>query len=348
MNIARIRFALIGAGSIAQSYLKIFADSNLAQLVAVADSNVEAAARTCDGLESRVFDSHISLLRGCDIDAAVICTPPSTHAPIAIDMLRCGKHVLCETPLSTDVASARRMLHVASRAGVQLAMASKFRYVGDMVQAQAFIESGLLGDVLTFENSFTSHAPMARRWHSNPIVSGGGVIIDNGTHSLDILRYLCGPVCSVAAYEGVRVQALPVEDTAHVVARTTRGVLASIDLSWSCNQETDKYLRVCGTEGALALGWARSKYRHGDGHSWISFGSGYSKLDALRDNLDNFCRAARGEERLLITPEEALASVEVVAAAYRALRCDRWIATDTESGASTIGSPELASVSLAR
>ncbi|HEV2037168.1 MAG TPA: Gfo/Idh/MocA family oxidoreductase, partial [Candidatus Eremiobacteraceae bacterium] len=277
----KIRFAMIGAGSIAQAYVKAFAASETSELVAVVDTNVEAAVRTADVFGCRVFDSHASLLRAGGFDAALICTPPASHAPIALDLLRCGIHILCEKPFSTDVASARRMLHVAARVGVKLTMASKFRYVGDVIQAQAFIAGGLLGDVLTFENSFTSHVAMAGRWHANPVVSGGGVIIDNGTHSVDILRYLCGPLTAVAAYEGVQVQKLAVEDTAHVVARTSRGVLGSIDLSWSCNQETDSYLRVCGTEGAINLGWARSKYRHGDGHSWISFGSGYNKFDAL-------------------------------------------------------------------
>ncbi len=189
---------------------------------------------------------------------------------------------------------------------------------------------------------------MAGRWHANPAVSGGGVIIDNGTHSIDILRYLCGPVTAVAAYEGARVQQLPVEDTAHVVARTSLGVLASIDLSWSCNQETDNYLRVCGTQGAITLGWARSRYRHGEGNGWISFGSGYNKFDALREQLDNFCRSLRGEEQLLITQQDALASVEAIAAAYRSLRCDRWIPIDSMEESPTMPVPELVPVAAAR
>jgi predicted dehydrogenase len=341
---SKTRFALVGAGSIAQAYLKAFEVSETAELVAVADTNLEAAARAADALGCRVFDSHTSLLRSCRFDAALICTPPASHAPIALDLLRCGIHVLCEKPFSLDVASARRMLHVAERVGVKLTMASKFRYVGDVIQAQAFIASGLLGDVLTFENSFTSSVQMAGRWHANPAISGGGVVIDNGTHSVDLLRYLCGPVTAIAAYEGTRVQQLPVEDTAHMVARTTRGVLGSIDLSWSCNQETDSYLRVCGTKGAITLGWARSKFRHGDAHGWISFGSGYSKVEALRDQLDNFCRSLSGEEGLLITPEDALASVATIAAAYRSLRCDRWIAVHSVDDAPAAMLPELAQV----
>jgi len=345
---SKIRFAVIGAGSAAQAYLSTFQSSERAELVAVADTNLEAAVRAADHFGCRVFESHTSLLRAHGFDAAVICTPPSSHAPIALDLLRCGIHVLCEKPFAVDVASARRMLHVAQRFGVKVTMASKFRYVSDVIQAKAFIASGLLGDVLTFENSFTLSAPMAARWHASAATSGGGVVIDKGTHSVDILRYLCGPVTAIAAYEGARVQQLPVEDTAHLVARTSTGVLGSIDLSWSCDQETDSYVRVSGTGGSLTLGWARSKLRYGDAHRWISFGSGYNKTDALRDQLDNFCRSLHGEEELLITSEDALASVTTIAAAYRSLRCDRWIAIDSLTDEHAPRLPELMSGRAAR
>jgi len=240
------------------------------------------------------------------------------------------------------------MLRTAERAGLTLSMASQFRYVGDVIQARAFIASGLLGDVLTFENSFTSQVAMAGRWHANPVVSGGGVIMDLGTQSVDLLRYLCGPVTAVAAYEGARSQNLGVEDTAHVVARTSLGVLASIDLSWSCNYACDSYLRICGTKGQLDLGWTRSRLRHGDALGWVSFGIGYAKTDALRAQLDNFCRSVRGEEQLVMTPDDALASVDTIGAAYRSLRCDRWISVEpTQEGRAFVVS-EVAPLEVAQ
>jgi predicted dehydrogenase len=342
-----VRFALVGAGAIGERYAPVFAESRIAELVAVVDLNLEAAARIADGFGCRIFDSHASLLRAGGFDAAVICTPPSTHAFITLDLLRCGIHVLCEKPLSIEVASARRMLHVAERTGVQLAMGTKFRYVGDIIQAKAFIASGLLGDVLACENSFASTLAMAGHWHANPSIGGGGVIIDKGTDSVDLLRYVCGPLTAIAAYEGARVQKLAVEDTAHVVARTATGVLGSIDLSWSCNLEDDNYLRIYGTGGAISLGWARSRFRRGSHDAWVSFGSGYDRHTALCAQLDNFCRSLRGEETLLSTAEDALASVQAIAAAYRSLRCDRWVPIDGAEGADR-STPELAAVSAGR
>jgi len=344
--VTKTRFALVGAGQIARAYSQVFAQSEKAELVAVADLDLDAAASIGDMFGCKVFDTHASLLRSGGFEAALVCTPPSTHSFISLDFLRCGIHVLCEKPLSVDVASARRMLHVADRIGVRLAAAAKFRYVSDVIQAKAFISSGLLGDVLAFENTFASNVKMAGRWYSNPAVSGGGVIMDNGTLSVDLLRYLCGPITAIAAYEGPRVQKLLVEDTAHVVARTATGALASIDLSWSCDLENESYLRIYGTDGAIGLGWARSRFRHGSNPAWVSFGSGYDQHTALVAEVDNFCRSLTGEEQLMIAPEDALASVQAIAAAYRSLRCDRWVGIDaSESGENLV--PDLEAVGTA-
>jgi predicted dehydrogenase len=84
-----------------------------------------------------------------------------------------------------------------------------------------------------------------------------------------------------------------------------------------------------GTAGTIHVGWRQSKYRRGAGGDWIVFGNGYDKVRALGCQLDNFARALLGEERLVITPNDALASVEVISAAYTALHASRWVSIGT-------------------
>jgi predicted dehydrogenase len=326
----KLKFAIIGAGSIAQIYAKAFAANVFAEVVAVVDVRAGAARELAADCNANAYESHSALLRAQDFDAALICTPPVTHCPIALDLMQHGKHVLCEKPLSVDVASAKRMLSTASECGITIAMGSKFRYVEDVIQAKRLMGSGLIGEVLSLENAFTSYVDMAARWNSDPAISGGGVIIDNGTHSVDIVRFLCGPIVSISASEAPRRQQLAVEETAQLVARTHRGVLASIHLSWSLNTLSDSYVRVCGSAGTIAVDWSGSKYRSIRGNRWVPFGKGYDKIQALSAQLDNFCRAIGGQEPLLLTPEDALASVEAVAAAYESLRSRRWVAVRAE------------------
>jgi predicted dehydrogenase len=259
------------------------------------------------------------------LDAVIVCTPPVTHPEIALHFLRRQVHVLCEKPLSIDIRSARLMAFGACRSGAVLAMASKFRYAADVIQARRLVESGAIGELVETENSFTSQVDMAARWNSDPALSGGGVLIDNGTHSVDLMRLFLGPLVDLQVVEGARGQGLAVEETVRLFVRNARGVLGCIDLSWSLGRGADAYLTLHGTEGVIQVGWRESRYRT-EGSDWIAFGAGYDKLQAFRSQIGNFVRAVRGEEELRLTMEDALASVEVVEAAYRALQGSRWTA----------------------
>lgn len=321
----KIRFGLVGAGAIAQSYVQAFESCEEAALVAVADNRREAARAVAARIGCASFDSVERMVVGTDLDAAIVCTPPASHPEICIHLAHSGINVLCEKPFSIDGDSARRMLNAARRSGVKLTMGSKFRYVEDVVRAKSMVASGVLGDLVLFENVFASRIDMTSRWNSNPAISGGGVIIDNGTHSVDLMRYFLGPLAAVHALEGRRSKGLTVEETATLFVRSLSGVICSIDLSWSISKHRDSFLDIYGSRGAISVGWKSSSYVDFSEGKWVAFGNGYNKVQAFRSQIENFSRAIRGEERLLITSEDAMASVNIIASAYRALRQDQWV-----------------------
>lgn len=320
-----VRFGLIGAGQIAGAYAQAFSHCHLAKLVAVADVRADAARAMADLHHCRSFGSWKAMLQEMKLDAVVICTPPVTHPDICISVARTGTHVLCEKPLAMSSESARAMVQVAQESGIKFTMASKFRYVDDVIQAKSLVASGVIGDVVLFENTFAGRVDMRHRWNADPGISGGGVLIDNGTHSVDILRYFLGPLSDVEAVEGIRVQELPVEDTVHVFARTEAGVMCNIDLSWSLNKESPYFISIYGSTGTILVGWKESKYRRSADEDWTIFGKGYDKIQAFTNQLTNFAAAIAGGEELLIQPQDAIASVEVVEVAYQALGRDGWV-----------------------
>ncbi len=320
----KLKFGMVGAGGIAQTYAQAFKNCETAQLVAIADVRVDAARALAEEMKCLSFASYEAMTEGAELDSVVVCTPPISHPKICLFFLERKVHVLCEKPFSLDSESARSMCKAATVSGVKLAMASKFRYVEEVVRAKSMIESGMFGEVILFENSFTSRVDMSRRWNSDSAISGGGVLIDNGAHSVDLMRYFLGPLAEVQIVEGKRSQGLDVEETVHIFVRSMNGVMGNIDLSWSINKEQENYISIYGTQGTIKIGWRESKYRHTSTPEWVVFGQGYDKVQAFRNQIENFSRAINGEEQLLITADDALASVEVIEAAYAALRHNQW------------------------
>jgi len=338
----KLYFGLVGAGAVAQSYIEALESCSEAELVGVADNRFDAAQRIGERMRCRSYDRVERMVADCRLDAAIVCTPPVTHPDICVNLMQHGIHVLCEKPFSIDVAGARRMLAAAQKSDVKLTMASKFRYVADVIRARSIVASGVLGDMVLFENVFASCVDMSARWNSRPEISGGGVLIDNGAHSVDLIHYFLGPLAEVHAREGKRVQRLQVEDTVILVARSVTGVLCNIELSWSLSRQKESFLDIFGARGSVSVGWkkaARLDFAH---REWMSFGSGYNKIQAFRSQIENFARAIRGEEPLLITAQDALDSVNIIECAYQSLRQNQPVHVANAS-ATTLESSQLSS-----
>ncbi len=320
----KLRFAIVGAGSIARAYETAFRQSKNATIGAVCDVRLSSAQEYAALVGCKAYSSVPALLADAEFDAAIVCTPPVSHESITCELLQNGKHVLCEKPLAVTVSAAARMLATAEKTGMVLTMASKFRYAADVRQAREILFAGEIGDLVFAENAFTSFVDMRHRWNSDAAVSGGGVLIDNGTHAVDILRYLLGNLRDIQVVEGRRMQGLAVEDTVRLFVHNDDGVMGAADLSWSIDKELETFLRIYGSAGTILVGWRESRFRRHRQAEWRVFGSGYDKIQAFRDQIDNFCGAIRGTASLVVTPQDGLASVQVVQAAYAALESARW------------------------
>lgn len=321
---APIGVVLVGAGAIARMHFAAIAASDRVRLAAVIDPAFERAAELAASAGVQAYRDVSELPAGIDAHAAVVCTPPVTHEPLALALLARGLHVLCEKPFAISSESAQRMLSAATQAGLVITMASKFRYMADLVRARRLLGEGAIGEVVSLENTFASYVDMSGRWNAIPEISGGGVLIDNGTHSVDVIRYLLGPIDEVQASAPMQVQPLAVEDTVHVVVRTRSKAIGVVDLSWSLRKEIPTLVSLYGRLGTIEIGWRSSRIRVGE-TDWETFGDGYDKLAAFRAQHENFAAAIVGEEELLIGPTDALASVRVIESAYRALRADGWM-----------------------
>lgn len=320
---SKLKFGLVGAGGIAQAYAQAFNESKCCELVAVADVRPDAAAALAEIVGGKAYDDH-KQFTDVELDAVIVATPPATHPEIACFFMERGTPVLCEKPLCVSVADAEKMIAAAEKAGVQFTMASKFRYCDDVIKAKGILASGVLGDVLQFENAFTAKVDMSKRWNSDAEVSGGGVLIDNGTHSVDIIRYFLGGIESVLVVDAGGTQGLKVDENVKMFAKTINNVTASVDLTWGINKELPYFISIYGTNGTLHIGWRESKYKVNSNADWTVFGKGYDKVASFKGKIENFANALRGKEELFIKPADAIASVQVIDAAYKSMKQNLW------------------------
>lgn len=321
----RVRVAVVGCGRCAQDHLQAYQRLEEADIVAVADINEQQAASVAAQFGCKPYGDYRGMLEMERPHAISICTPPTTHAEIMLHALPEGVHVLCEKPLTIHLTDAKKVLESVHARGQILMMASKFRFVDDIVKAKGIVDSGILGRVILFENVFCSRVDMRERWNSKKEIAGGGVLFDNGTHSVDIARFLLGPIATVQAQHGLQVQNIEVEDTSRLYFQSITGVMGTIDLSWSIHKDNDSYINIFGTEGTLSIGWRESKYRQHEKLNWVVFGEGYNKQKAFLNQLRHFLRCVRGIESPIITPLDGLESVRVIEAAYRSSAVNKWM-----------------------
>src|SRR5437763_1987453 len=156
-----LRFGLVGAGRIAQTYAQALTQTPNARMAAVSDIRPEAARALADLAGCPFHASHIEMAESGDIDAVIVATPPSVHGPISIDFLERGIPVLCEKPVSFSVEHARQIRRASCEHGALFTMASKFRYAEDVVRARNIVDSGVLGESVLFENTFMSFVDMS-------------------------------------------------------------------------------------------------------------------------------------------------------------------------------------------
>lgn len=321
---ANARVGLVGAGGIGRAHAQAIAALDGAVLAGVCDVDpVAASAVAAEHGAPALALAELADRDRCDL--VIVAAPPATHPDLVAPFLDAGVPVLSEKPIAIGAAAAEQMVSTAARTGTPLTMATKFRFVEEVRRTQELIAAGELGRLLKIEVNFAGTVDMARRWNSDPDISGGGVLIDNATHGVDLVRYLAGPITEVFAVPGPAGQDLVVEDSATLLARTASEVLAQVDVTWSFRRLSPVYCAVYGTSGSVEIGWPGARALISSTTGEYGFGSGYKKIDSLRDNLAAVLDALAVGAPLPVTPADMVAAAAVVDAGYASAKQACWV-----------------------
>ncbi|WP_079908742.1 Gfo/Idh/MocA family protein [Paenibacillus sp. 32352] len=232
-----LKVAIIGAGAISAAHMEGYLQfPERCRIVAVSDIYVEKAQERIDqfGLEARAVKDYKELLQE-DIDLVSICTPPYTHAELAVQFMEAGAHVLVEKPMASSLEECDRMNEAARRTGKMLSVVAQNRFKTPMMKMKAVLESGLIGKVLHVQvDSFwwRGHCYYDLWWRGTWEKEGGGPTLNHAVHHIDALLWMMGsPVELQAMMSNVAHDNAEVEDLSIGMLRYADGALGQLTSS---------------------------------------------------------------------------------------------------------------------
>ena len=332
-----MRFGLIGLGAAGKLRKAALARTPGCMLTAVFD--VDQARAELGGRDVTVFPSAEALLKSDTCEAVIISTPPNSHEPLAVAALENGKHVLVEKPMANSVEACRRMIENSRRTGQALAVGFNHRYFPAIKLVRNAILSGMIGN-LSYIRGYAGHVGLSEfqaPWMYSREVMGGGTLMDNGIHVLDLVCHLMGGVDHVCGKTSSRIWHLDVEDNAFAVLSNKAGVLGHLHTSWSEWKGYQFFVEAYGDRGMARGSYApmsatlitldrprrkrrvrREFYPLGMAREKL-FGWQSTAIRAFAEELKDFVALAqgRGEGRTLIaTSEDGLRALQIANAVY--------------------------------
>ncbi len=228
----QLRAAIVGCGSIAPMHSAALAQSAHGRLVAVADVEESRAMAFAAANECEYMVDYHDLLEDGNIDVIHVCTPHHLHVPIAKDALTSGKHVLIEKPVALTMDDARELQDLSQRVGKQVGVVYQNRYNESSVKMKEWAESGRYGRVLGMRAFVTwsrgADYYNSGAWRGKWATEGGGLLINQAIHTLDLLQWLGGDMASIKGQWATHVlqDVIEVEDTAHAIIDFNSGARA--------------------------------------------------------------------------------------------------------------------------
>lgn len=333
-----IRFALIGAGNVARIHAAAIAEIKNAKLTVVC-SRGQARGKELADTNGAIWisDYHEAVTRD-DVDAVIICTPTGTHGEIAAATVRAAKPLLVEKPLEITLPRIDSMLKVAANANIRLGCVFQSRMREGVQAAKKAIDEGRLGQLIAV-NAFV---PWSRSveyyqdsWRGTWELDGGGALMNQSIHSIDLLQWLAGDVESVYAHAEALVHPIQAEDTATALLRFKNGAQGIIQGMTSLHHGVNARIEILGSKGSIVLDdgsvamWKLAdapddEEAHLTGlDTWK--GSGASDPNSIgfflhQKQIEQFIAALQDENAPFISGADGRKAVEIIRAIYRSAK----------------------------
>lgn len=333
-----MRFGLIGGGMAAPLFTGAFearpAGATLAGLATSSLASAESAAERW-GLE-RAYPSWQAMLDDPAIDAVCVATPTGSHATITAAAFAAGKHVLVEKPIATCLDEADAMIEAARAAERTLGVIFMYRFMDTARLMKRALDEGSIGDVVFAEVAGRFWRDQAYydsgAWRGTWQGEGGGSLMSQTSHTLDLLLWLLGPVDSVHAFiDRTAIHDIDTEDLVAANIRFHSGAIATVLSTTAASSPSPRTLSISGTLGSMELigddlgrfdvpgltAEAEALAASGSDRGDTAAGAGYSDSELHRRQIEDFVQAVDSGRAPMVDGPEGRATLEVMRAMYR-------------------------------
>jgi predicted dehydrogenase len=334
----KIRFGVIGCGNISRTHAKAIQGVSVAELVACCDVVEDKAKAWADefGLGDSYHRDLDEMLARDDIQAVCVCTPSGLHATHAIAAAQAGKHILCEKPMDITLKRIDDMIAAAEAAKVKMSGVFQRRTYDSTKRVREAVRTGKLGKLVIgdcYQKYFRSHEYYASGdWRATWELDGGGALMNQGVHGLDLILHLMGPAKRVSAICRRLVRNLEVEDTAVAIVEYANGALGVLEGTTSVTPGSGCEVEISGDDGTVGLSGdtiTKWKFPGSDEEQKAEEESAAegTATDPLAlaatghtEHIRDLCQAIIEDREPAIPGSEARRAVELIKAIYKSSR----------------------------
>ena len=254
----KVRCAVVGLGAIGPTHMNAIDAIENAELVAVCDVVREKVDNAAESYGCKAYYDYDDMLRDGNIDLVHVCVPSGMHAELGVKAAKAGKHVLVEKPIDVTLEAADRLINACDEAGVVLSCISQHRFDDAMIEAHDALEKGLFGK-LTFGGSHTKWYRSQEYydsgdWRGTWALDGGGALMNQSVHYVDMLQYMMGEVDEISAYCGTLAhERIEVEDVAAAALKFKSGAIGLLEGNTTAFPGFCTRLDIYGSDGGIVI-----------------------------------------------------------------------------------------------
>jgi len=331
-----VKFAVLGCGRISSLHLEAVEKAKDAHLVAVCDIIEEKAVKASEKYSVPYYLDLEAMLKAEKPEVVIIGTPSGMHCEHTVICANYGANVLCEKPIEITKEKIDKMIKVCHEKGVKLGGIYQRRIYSGAVSAKKAIEEGKLGKLVLCDGYFKYHRSQeyydSGDWRGTWELDGGGALMNQCIHGIDMLMWLCGDIEAVTAKCATLTRNIEVEDTAIILAKFKNGALGVIEGATSVCEGEDTIFDINGELGSISLGddcfykWKLSDNSEppaiedslgGKNCSWVGVWEGHTML------IQDMAECVLYDRNPAIPPQDARKAVDVILAIYESSKLNK-------------------------